>query len=309
MRATVAVGGNALLEKYDRGTAEEQINRAEITAKKTLRFLRDNEVVITHGNGPQVGAILLQNEFSSSMTPSMPLDVCGAMSQGSIGYFLQTSFQNVFNEEGVKKKIVTLVTRTVVDVADPAFKNPTKPIGKYYTKEEASILERNNGYVMREDSGRGYRRVVPSPLPIDIVEVEEVRHLMSASFIPIAVGGGGIPVVRTNKGYKGVEAVIDKDLASALISIKLDVDIFIILTAVEAAYINYNKPGMRKIGEISSRELRELKAENHFAAGSMLPKIEAALNFVEKTGRKTIITNAENIEAAIQGKEGTIVVP
>ncbi|MEM0127758.1 MAG: carbamate kinase [Thermoplasmatales archaeon] len=309
MRATIAVGGNALLEKYDRGTAEEQISRAEITARRTINFLRENEVVITHGNGPQVGAILLQNEFSSSITPPMPLDVCGAMSQGSIGYFLQTSFQNVFNMEGVGKKVVTLITRTVVDPNDPAFKNPTKPIGKYYTKEEAAVLERNNGYVMREDSGRGYRRVVPSPVPVDIVELDQIRHLMSSSFIPIAVGGGGIPVVRGGHSYHGVEAVIDKDLASALLSIRLNVDIFIILTAVESAYVNFNKPGMKKIGEVSVEELRKLKAENHFHSGSMLPKIEAAIKFVESTGRRTIITNAENLEAAIRGKEGTVVVP
>ncbi|MGC8645078.1 MAG: carbamate kinase [Thermoplasmata archaeon] len=309
MRATVAVGGNALLEKYDRGTADEQMSRAEITARKTLGFLRDNDVVLTHGNGPQVGAILLQNEFSSSITPSMPLDVCGAMSQGSIGYFLQTSFQNVFNEAGIGKKLVTLVTRTVVDRNDKAFKNPTKPVGKYYTKEEAMILERNNGYVMREDSGRGYRRVVPSPIPIDIVEIDQIRHLMTSSFIPIAVGGGGIPVVKTDGGYRGVEAVIDKDLASSLLSVKLNVDIFIILTAVDAAYVNYNKPGMRKLREVSVEELIRLKNQNHFASGSMLPKIEAAINFVSSTGRKTIITNAENIEAAIKGNEGTIVVP
>lgn len=309
MKATVAVGGNALLEKYDRGTAEEQISRAEETARKTLNFLKDNEVVLTHGNGPQVGAIMLQNEFSSSVTPPMPLDVCGAMSQGSIGYFLQTSFQNVLNENGVRKSVVTLVTRTVVDRNDSAFRNPTKPIGKYYSKEEAMILERNSGYVMREDSGRGYRRVVPSPMPVDIVEIEQIKHMMGTSFIPIAVGGGGIPVIKTNSGYRGVEAVIDKDLASSLLSIKLNVDIFIILTAVDAAYINYNKPGMRKLREIDVQELMKLRNQNHFAQGSMLPKIDAAIKFVSSTGKKAIITNAENIEEAIKGKEGTIVVP
>ncbi len=309
MRATLAVGGNALLEKYDRGTAEEQINRAEITARKTYEFFKDNEVVLTHGNGPQVGAILLQNEFSSSVSPEMPLDVCGAMSQGNIGYFLQTSFQKVFNEMGVNKKVVTLVTRTVVEKDDPAFKNPTKPVGKYYTRDEARILEINNGFIMKEDAGRGYRRVVPSPVPVDIVEIEQIRYLMNDKFIPIAVGGGGIPVIKTDGGYSGVEAVIDKDLASSLIAVELDVDSFIILTAVDSAYINFNKPNKQRLETVGVDEMRKLKIEGHFAVGSMLPKIDAAINFVEKTGRKAIITNAENMAAALKGTAGTIVTP
>jgi len=309
MRATLAVGGNALLEKYDRGTGEEQIYRAELTARKTFEFFRHNEVVITHGNGPQVGAILLQNEFSSSVTPAMSLDVCGAMSQGAIGYFLQTSFQKVFNEVGVDKKAVTMITRTVVEKNDPAFKNPTKPVGKYYTRDEAKILENNNGYVMKEDAGRGYRRVVPSPVPVDIVELEQIKYLMNEKFVPIAVGGGGIPVIKENGGYIGVEAVIDKDLASSLISIRLNVDSFIILTAVDAAYINFNKPTRQKIGVIGVDDLRKLKNEGHFAVGSMLPKIEAAIKFVENTGRKSIITNAENLTEALKENAGTIVTP
>lgn len=307
MRAILAVGGNALLEKYDRGTAEEQIYRAEQTARKTYDFFRESQVVLTHGNGPQVGAILLQNEFSSSVSPAMPLDVCGAMSQGNIGYFLQTAFQKVFNDTGVKKKTVTLITRTVVDKDDPAFKNPTKPVGKYYTRDEAKILEANNGFVMREDAGRGYRRVVPSPRPVDIVEIDQISYLMNEMFVPIAVGGGGIPVVRSNGGYSGVEAVIDKDLASALIATKLNVDIFIILTAVDAAYINFNKPNMQKLGTVGLDELKRLRGEGHFATGSMLPKIDAAINFVEKTGRKAIITNAENMYDSLNGTSGTIV--
>ncbi|MEM0134290.1 MAG: carbamate kinase [Thermoplasmatales archaeon] len=307
MRATLAVGGNALLEKYDRGTAEEQIYRAELTARKTFEFFKDNEVVLTHGNGPQVGAILLQNEFSSSVSPAMPLDVCGAMSQGNIGYFLQTSFQKIFNEMGVKKKIATLITRTVVEKNDPAFKNPTKPVGKYYTRDEAKVLEKNNGFVMREDAGRGYRRVVPSPTPIDIVEIDQIRYLMNDKFVPIAVGGGGIPVIKANGGYTGVEAVIDKDLASSLIATKLNTDSFIILTAVDAAYINFNKPDKQKIGTIEVSEIKKLRAEGHFASGSMLPKIDAAINFVEKTGRRAIITNAENMMPALKGNAGTIV--
>ncbi len=309
MRATLAVGGNALLEKYDRGTAEEQIYRAEMTARKTYGFFRDNEVVLTHGNGPQVGAILLQNEFSSSVSPAMPLDVCGAMSQGNIGYFLQTSFQKVFSEMGVDKKLVTILTRTVVGKDDPAFKNPTKPVGKYYTRDEAMVLQMNNGYVMREDAGRGYRRVVPSPLPLDIVELEQIRYMMNGKFVPIAVGGGGIPVVKNDGYYSGVEAVIDKDLASSLLAVKLNVDYFIILTAVDAAYINFNSPAKEKIGEIGVEEMKKLRDEGHFAAGSMLPKIDAAINFVSKTGRKAIITNAENMDSALRGKGGTIVTP
>lgn len=307
MRATLAVGGNALLEKYDRGTAEEQINRAEVTARKTYEFFRSNEVVLTHGNGPQVGAILLQNEFSSSVSPAMPLEVCGAMSQGNIGYFLQTSFQKVFNEMGVSKKVVTLITRTVVERDDPAFKNPTKPVGKYYTRDEARVLEINNGFIMREDAGRGYRRVVPSPVPVDIVEIEQIRYLMNERFVPIAVGGGGIPVVKTDGGYEGVEAVIDKDLASSLIATELNSDALVILTAVDAAYINFNKPDQQRVGRIGLEEIKKLRSEGHFAAGSMLPKIDAAIRFVERTGRKAIITNAERMREALNGDAGTIV--
>jgi len=309
MKATVAVGGNALLEKYDKGTSDEQIARAEITALKTYQFFKENNVVLTHGNGPQVGAILMQNEFSASITPPMPLDVCDAMSQGSIGYFLQTSFQKVFNEKNVNKRVVTVVTRVLVDENDPAFKNPTKPVGKYYTRDESIILQRNNGYVMKEDAGRGYRRVVPSPKPIDVLEIDAVKYLLNDSFVPVSVGGGGIPVIRKNGVIQGVEAVIDKDLASSLLSVELGVDIFIILTAVDAAYINFNKPNREKIGKISLEEIRKLKDMGHFASGSMLPKIDAAINFVEKTGHKAIITNAENMYPALEEKEGTIIVP
>ena len=309
MKASVAVGGNALLEKYDKGTAEEQIGRAELTARKTFEFFKENHVVLTHGNGPQVGAILMQNEFSNSITPQMPLDVCDAMSQGSIGYFLQSAFQKVFDEKKVNKEIVTLITRVVVDENDPAFSNPTKPVGKYYTRDEAAIIQRNNGYVMKEDAGRGYRRVVPSPKPVDIVEIESIRYMMNDNFVPIAVGGGGIPVVRRNGSIVGVEAVIDKDLASSLLSIELGVDLFIILTAVDAAYINFGKPSKMKVGETHLDEIRKLRDQGHFASGSMLPKIDAAIRFVEDTGHRAIITNAENMFAALRGKEGTIISP
>ncbi len=309
MKASVAVGGNALLEKYDKGTAEEQIGRAELTARKTFEFFKENHVVLTHGNGPQVGAILMQNEFSNSITPQMPLDVCDAMSQGSIGYFLQSAFQKVFDEKKVNKEIVTLITRVVVDENDPAFSNPTKPVGKYYTRDEAAIIQRNNGYVMKEDAGRGYRRVVPSPKPVDIVEIESIRYMMNDNFVPIAVGGGGIPVVRRNGSIVGVEAVIDKDLASSLLSIELGVDLFIILTAVDAAYINFGKPSKMKVGETYLEEIRKLRDQGHFASGSMLPKIDAAIRFVEDTGHRAIITNAENMFAALRGKEGTIISP
>jgi carbamate kinase len=309
VKAVIAVGGNALLEKYDRGTADEQISRAEQTARKTYRFFKENDVVITHGNGPQVGAILLQNEFSSSVSPPMPLDVCGSMSQGSIGYFLQSSFQKVFDEMNVGKKVVSLVSRTLVSSDDPAFKNPTKPIGKYYTREEAKLLELNNGYVMKEDAGRGYRRVVPSPIPVDILEKDVIRYTMDGHFVPVAVGGGGIPVVKEDSGYSGIEAVIDKDLASALLATLLNVDIFIILTAVESAFINFNKQNMEKVGTIETERLKRLREQGHFASGSMLPKIDAAINFVEYSGKKAIITNAESLYPALEGKKGTIVTP
>ncbi|MEM1814319.1 MAG: carbamate kinase [Thermoplasmatales archaeon] len=310
MKATVAVGGNALLEKYDRGTAEEQINRAEITARKTINFLRENEVVITHGNGPQVGAILLQNEFSSSITPPMPLDVCGAMSQGSIGYFLQTSFQNVFNMEGVEKKVVTLITRTVVDLNDPAFKNPTKPIGKYYTKEEAAVLERNNGYVMREDSGRGYRRVVPSPDVVDNIEKDAIKLLYENDFIVIASGGGGIPVVKDEKGrVYGREAVIDKDLGAQLLASVVGGDIFVILTDVEGAYLNFGKPDQKLLRELTVSEAKKLLEQGVFGSGSMVPKVKAAVRFAERTGKAAYIGHLYKLKEILEEKSGTKIVP
>lgn len=309
MKATLAVGGNALLEKYDRGTSDEQIERAEKTAKSTFEFFKENEVVVTHGNGPQVGAILLQNEFSSSVSPPMPLDVCGSMSQGSIGYFLQSSFQKVFDENEVGKKVISVVSRTLVERNDPAFEHPTKPIGKYYTREEARLLELNNGYTMKEDAGRGYRRVVPSPTPVDILEKDQIRFLMQGNFIPIAVGGGGIPVIKEDSWYYGVEAVIDKDKASSLLAVQLNADIFVILTAVDSAYLDFNRPYPRKVGEVQVDELTKFRNEGHFAAGSMLPKIDAAIKFVTQTGNKAIITNAENLYKALRGEEGTIVIP
>ncbi len=307
MKVVMAVGGNALLEKYDKGTAAEQIRRAEETAYRTIEIFRDNHVVLTHGNGPQVGAILLQNEYAASITPPMPLDVCDAMSQGSIAYFLQTAFGKVLRENKIEKDIAGVVTRVLVDKDDPAFKNPTKPVGKYYTREEASILERTYGYRLKEDSGRGYRRVVPSPTPKKIIELKIIKDILERGDVPIAVGGGGIPVIETPDGYAGVEAVIDKDLASSLLAVEIEADIFIILTAVKAAFLNFGKPNQEKLGVVSVEKLRKYMEEGHFGSGSMLPKIQAAIQFTEKTGRKSIITDAPHLYEALRGNEGTIV--
>ena len=307
MKVVMAVGGNALLEKYDKGAAPEQIRRAEETAYKTIEIFRDNDVILTHGNGPQVGAIMLQNEYAASLTPPMPLDVCDAMSQGSIAYFLQTAFGKVLKEKKIEKNIAGVVTRVLVDKDDPAFKNPTKPVGKYYTREEASILERTYGYKLKEDSGRGYRRVVPSPMPKKIIELKIIKDILEKGDIPIAVGGGGIPVIETTDGLTGVEAVIDKDLASSLLAAEIDADIFIILTAVKAAFLNYGKPNQEKLGEISVEKLKKFIEEGHFGSGSMLPKVEAAIQFTEKTGRKSIITDASHLYDALKGNEGTII--
>ncbi len=309
MKIVMAVGGNALLEKYDKGTAQEQIRRAETTAEMTFDLFKNNQVVITHGNGPQVGAILLQNEYAASLTPAMPLDVCDAMSQGSISYFLQTAFGKVFRKNGLNKEISGIITRVLVDREDPAFQNPTKPVGKYYTREEALILEKTYGYKLKEDSGRGYRRVVPSPMPKDILELKVILDVLESGDVPIAVGGGGIPVVKTDEGYEGVEAVIDKDLASSLLAQLMKADLFIILTAVNAAYLNYNKPNQQKLGLIPVQKLKAHVKEGHFGSGSMLPKIQAAIEFTERTGKKSIITDARHLYDALEEKEGTIVVP
>ena len=305
----LAVGGNALLRPGDRGTAEEQMLRARETAENIYPLFKKFKIVVTHGNGPQVGAILLQNENSKNIVPPMPLDICGAMSQGEIGYMLTQSFHNVLEEKGIDKRIVVILTRVLVDKNDPAFKNPTKPIGPFYSEEEAKKLAKEKGWHVIEDSGRGWRRVVPSPEPIEIVEKRAIRSLIDEGFVVIAVGGGGIPVIKEDGNFVGVEGVIDKDLASATLGKDISADKLIILTSVDRVYLNFGKTNQRAIEKMSIEEARKYMKEGHFRKGSMYPKILASIRFLEHGGKDVLITSPEKIQEALDGENGTIIYP
>ena len=305
----LAVGGNALLRPEDKGTADDQFKRAKETAENIYPLFEKYEIVITHGNGPQVGAILLQNENSKKIVPPMPLDVCGAMSQGEIGYFLEQSFHNIFEKKGIKKKIVTVLTRVIVDENDPAFKNPTKPIGPFYTKEEARKLAKERGWTVIEDSGRGWRRVVPSPDPLEIVEKDVIRKIIDSGYVAIAVGGGGIPVIRKDGSLIGVEGVIDKDLASATLGKDIKADKIFILTSVDRVYLNFGTEKQRGIDEMSIKEAEKYMKEGHFKKGSMYPKILAAIRFLRSGGKSVLITSPEKVQDAMNGKTGTWIYP
>ncbi len=305
----LAVGGNALLRPGDKGTAEEQITRARQTAEAIYPIFEKFKVVVTHGNGPQVGAILLQNETSKNVVPPMPLDVCGAMSQGEIGYFLTRGFYDVFEEQGIDKKISVILTRVLVDENDPAFKNPTKPIGPFYTREEAKKLAEEKGWVVVEDSGRGWRRVVPSPDPKEVLEKDIIKMVIESGNVAIAVGGGGIPVIRKNGRIVGVEGVIDKDLASATLGKNINADKMFILTSVEQVYLNFGQPDQQALGEISADEAERYLNEGHFRKGSMYPKVLAAIRFVRRGGKEVLITSPEAVTRALDGETGTWIVP
>lgn len=307
-KIVIALGGNALQEAGKPATAESQLEVVEKTSEYiTDIILSGYDVVLAHGNGPQVGRIVLQNEYATSVTPAMPFDVCGAMSQGYIGYHMQQGLEKVLRHRGSNKRVATVVTQVVVDKFDPKFQNPSKPIGPFYTEEEAKNIAAEKGYFMKEDSGRGWRRVVASPMPIEIVELDAVKCLIDGGFIPITVGGGGIPVIKDENGnYIGTAAVIDKDLASEKLAEDIDADALVILTAVEKICINFGKPDQKELSEISVAEARQYIAEGHFAPGSMLPKVEAAIKFVEsKSGRKAIITSLDKAVEALAGKAGT----
>ncbi len=308
MRITIALGGNALLQAGQEGTFEQQAQNARTALSQLVEMMKEHHIVLTHGNGPQVGKLHLQNELAREKTPPMPFDVCGAMTQGQIGYLLQQQLQNELLRHGIKRQVVTLITQTVVDPEDEAFKNPTKPIGSFYSAEEAKKFMAEKNEVWIEDSGRGWRKVVPSPEPRSIVEEEIIKDLVD-KYIVIASGGGGIPVVLENGVYRGVEAVIDKDLAAQLLARAVGSEVLMILTDVSHVAINYGKPDQKQIGTVTTTELRRYHAEGHFASGSMGPKVRAAISFVENGGKRAIITSLERALAALNGKEGTQVIP
>ncbi len=306
----IALGGNALQEAGKPATAEAQLAVVERTAEYIADIIEKGYgVVLAHGNGPQVGRLVIQNEYASPVTPAMPFDVCGAMSQGMIGYHIQQGLTKVLRSRGSNAQVATVVTQVVVDAADPKFQNPSKPIGPFYTEEEAAAIAKEKGYTMKEDAGRGWRRVVASPMPVEIVELDAVRCLVDNGFIAITVGGGGIPVVRNAAGnLEGVAAVIDKDLASERLAEDLDADALVILTAVEKVSINFKKPDQKDLDAVTVAEAKQYMAEGHFAPGSMLPKIEAAVRFVEsKPGRKAIITSLDKAADALAGNAGTVI--
>lgn len=306
----IALGGNALQEAGKPATAEAQLEVVESTAQYIADIIENGyNIVVAHGNGPQVGRLVIQNEYASAVTPAMPFDVCGAMSQGMIGYHIQQGLSKVLRSRGINTPVATVVTQVVVDKNDPKFQNPSKPIGPFYSEEEAKAIADEKGYTMKEDAGRGWRRVVASPMPVEIVELEAVRCLVDNGFIAISVGGGGIPVIRNEEGnLEGVAAVIDKDLASERLAEDLDADALVILTAVEKVSINFKKPDQKDLDTLTVAEAKQYMAEGHFAPGSMLPKIEAAVKFVEsKPGRKAIITSLDKAAEALAGTAGTTI--
>ena len=307
-RIVLALGGNAL-QKNGEATAEAQ-KKVAVEVGEAIAELSDKyEIIVAHGNGPQVGNILIHEETAGTeKAPAMPLETAVAMSQGQIGYWLTQAINNAFARRGQRKKVATVVSQVVVDRRDPAFRNPTKPIGQFYSEKEAKKLASMNHWVVKEDAGRGWRRVVASPRPIDIVEKKAIVELVKEGIIVIAAGGGGIPVIRTKvlKKLKGVDAVIDKDFAAEKLAELVDADVFVSVTAVPNVFINYGLPDQEKLSKISAREIAELMKYGYFKSGSMLPKVEAAVKFA-KHGGVGIITDANHLKSALVGKAGTIV--
>lgn len=310
----IAFGGNALNVKgHERVHQKEEFIVARRSMENVVDIFQDgyNKIVITHGNGPQVGRIFLQQELTKDEFPrQLTLDVCVADSQGRIGYILQNVFDNICVERGIGKKTSTVITQVVVDPNDPAFKNPSKPIGVFYSEDEAKTLMKERGWTMKEDAGRGWRRVVPSPKPIEIIEKSIFIELLDIHFTPIGAGGGGVPVIRKPDGeLRGVEAVIDKDLTSSLLATTVGIDIFIILTEAHYAYMHFNTPKQSPIKSATASEMDKYNKEGHFAEGSMKPKVEAAIQFIKNGGKRAVIANLYELLPALEGKAGTQILP
>lgn len=306
----IALGGNAILQPGQKGTAAEQAENIRVTATEiALLILAGHRVVVTHGNGPQVGNLLIQQEEASGVVPAMPMDVCGAMSQGMLGYWLQNQLDNLLRARGVKVPVVAMVTQVLVDRADPAFSNPTKPVGPFYTPARAQRMMEERGWSMKEDAGRGWRRVVPSPDPKAIWEKPAIRTLVEAGAVVICSGGGGVPVYLDDGVLTGCEAVIDKDLAGQRLAADVDADLFCILTDVPKVCLRYRQPDQVTLDRATAAEMRAYQKDGHFKAGSMGPKVEAMLRFVEATGRAGVIASLKDAGSAVEGKAGTVIVP
>ena len=306
----LAVGGNSLIRAGEKGTVAEQLENTRRTAAAVVGLIRQEyRLVITHGNGPQVGAALLRSERASDQVPGHPLDVCDATTQGEIGYLLQQSLYNELAKAGLRMPVVTVLTQVVVSRDDPAMQHPSKPIGPFYSRADAEERRRTLGWQIVEDAARGYRRVVPSPEPMDVVELEVIRDLVNDGVLVIAAGGGGIPVMRSNGGFQGVEAVIDKDRASALLASELGVDVFAISTDTDFVYLDYKRPGQRPILHTTAAEMAAYHQAGHFPPGNMGPKIESALRFLRNGGKEVVITSYEHLADAVAGGAGTHIVP
>ncbi len=307
----VALGGNAILQPGQKGTFEEQYENIKSTCAQLAKMVLSGNynIVITHGNGPQVGNLLLQNDIAKDTIPPMPLDICGAQSQGFIGYMMQQTLNNHFVEAGQENiPVATIVTQVLVDPKDPAFENPSKPVGAFYSEAEAKQLEAEKGFVMKEDAGRGWRRVVPSPQPLGIYEKNTVNDLLAANNVIITSGGGGIPVMLQDKKLVGIEAVIDKDRSGKVLAESIGADVLMILTDVNAVKINYGKPDEQDLSQVSVSKVEQLISEGHFAAGSMGPKVEACVSFAKK-GKRSVIASLHEALEALEGKAGTTFLP
>jgi carbamate kinase len=305
--AVVAVGGNALVRQKDKESLPDQYAAARLTMPHVVDMVQTGwNVVVTHGNGPQVGFILRRSELSAHELHSIPLDYCGSNTQGSIGYMFQTALQNEFRRRGMPNQAATIVTQTLVDRNDPAFRNPSKPIGSFMDEKTALQHRDTDGWSVMEDAGRGWRRVVASPQPVRILQQDAIMRLAEAGFTVVGVGGGGIPVIENEKGeLEGVEAVIDKDLASALFASCIDADLFLISTEVEKVAINFNKPDVQWLDRLSIADAKKYLAEGQFGKGSMEPKVKAVLSFIERGGKKALITNPDHMLHALRGETGT----
>jgi carbamate kinase len=308
--ALIAFGGNALLPENQRGIQEEQMKNAEKAAQLMVHIVRKGyELIIVHGNGPQVGNLLIQMEEAVTKVPPYSLDLCDAMTEGSMGFMLERAITNELRRHSIDKEVITLVTQVLVDRNDPAFENPTKPVGPFYTKYRAHQLAREKKWTVIEDAGRGYRKVVPSPKPIDVVPKRIIRDLVQAGRIVVAAGGGGIPVILNNRGlFEGAEAVIDKDYAASLIAREANVDLFIILTGIEKVYINFGKPDQQELPVLTVDEAQKYLEEGQFPPGSMGPKIQAAIDYIRTGGREVLITKASHLKAALLKRSGTRII-
>jgi carbamate kinase len=310
----IALGGNAILKAHQKGILEEQLENIRVTSEQILEMIAEgHNIIITHGNGPQVGNLLIQQEGTHSKVPAMPMDVCGAMSQGQIGYMLEQVLHNLLQARGINRDVLTVITQVMVDSDDPAFENPTKPVGPFYDAEAKERYEREKDYIIKEvkpGNHRPFRRVVPSPNPLRILEAKALKRLVDAGIIIIASGGGGIPVAMDPKGdYHGVEAVIDKDLAGEKLAEAVIADLLLILTDVEKVFLNFGTPKQRALDLVRLEEAKAFQKEGHFSPGSMGPKVEACLRFLEFGGERAIITSTDKASSALEGKTGTHFIP